>query len=81
VDKYFDARGLRIVDALVQVAKRNDATPATVALAWIIARPSVTAPIASATSAEQLESLAAATRLQLPAEDMKLLNDASALAQ
>jgi aryl-alcohol dehydrogenase-like predicted oxidoreductase len=52
-----------------------------VALAWIIARPSVTAPIASATSAEQLESLAAATRLQLPAEDMKLLNDASALAQ
>ncbi|MFL9937613.1 aldo/keto reductase, partial [Paraburkholderia sp. RL18-103-BIB-C] len=74
-------RGLRIVDALVQVAKRNDATPATVALAWIIARPSVTAPIASATSAEQLESLAAATRLQLPAEDLKLLNDASAPAQ
>ncbi|MFL9899269.1 aldo/keto reductase [Paraburkholderia fungorum] len=54
---------------------------ATVALAWIIARPSVTAPIASATSAEQLESLVAATRLQLPAEDLKLLNDASAPAQ
>jgi aryl-alcohol dehydrogenase-like predicted oxidoreductase len=81
VDKYFDDRGLRIVDALVQVAKRNGTTPATVALAWIIARPSVTAPIASATSVEQLESLAAATRLQLSAEDLKLLNDASAPAQ
>jgi aryl-alcohol dehydrogenase-like predicted oxidoreductase len=81
VDKYFDDRGLRIVDALVQVARRNDATPATVALAWIIARPSVTAPIASATSADQLESLVAATRLQLPAEDLQLLNDASAPGQ
>jgi aryl-alcohol dehydrogenase-like predicted oxidoreductase len=81
VDKYFNDRGLRIVDALVEVAKRNDTTPATVALAWIIARPSVTAPIASATSVEQLESLAAATRLQLSAEDLKLLTDASAPAK
>lgn len=78
VDKYFNDRGLRIVDALVAVAKRNNTTPATVALAWIIARPSVTAPIASATSVEQLESLAAATRLQLSSEDMKLLDEASA---
>ncbi|HEV7816759.1 MAG TPA: aldo/keto reductase [Janthinobacterium sp.] len=78
VDKYVNERGLRIVDALVEVAKRNDTTAATVALAWIIARPSVTAPIASATSVEQLESLAASTRLQLSSEDMKLLADASA---
>jgi aryl-alcohol dehydrogenase-like predicted oxidoreductase len=78
VDKYFNDRGLRIVDALVEVAKRNDTSPATVALAWIIARPSVTGPIASATSVEQLISLAAATRLELSAEDVKLLNEASA---
>jgi aryl-alcohol dehydrogenase-like predicted oxidoreductase len=81
VEKYFNDRGLRIIDTLVEVAKRNDTTPATVALAWIIARPSVTAPIASATSVEQLEDLAAATRLQLSSEDMKLLTEASAPAQ
>jgi aryl-alcohol dehydrogenase-like predicted oxidoreductase len=81
VDKYFNDRGVRIIDALVEVAKRNDTTPATVALAWIIARPSVTAPIASATSVEQLESLTAATRLQLSSVDLKLLTEASALAK
>jgi len=80
VDKYINARGLRIVDALLEVAKRNDTTAATVALAWIIARPSVTAPIASATSVAQLESLAAATRLQLSTEDLALLTEASTAA-
>ena len=81
VEKYLNDRGLQIVDTLIEVAKRNDTTPATVALAWIIARPSVAAPIASATSVEQLESLAAATRLQLSSEDLKLLNEASAPAK
>ena len=81
VDKYINERGLRIVDALLDVAKRNDTIPATVALAWIIAQPSVTAPIASATSVAQLESLAAATRLQLSSEDLQLLTDASAAAK
>jgi aryl-alcohol dehydrogenase-like predicted oxidoreductase len=78
VKRYLNDRGLRIVDTLVDVAKRNDTTPATVALSWILARPSVTAPIASATSVEQLESLAAATRLYLSSEDLKQLNEASA---
>jgi aryl-alcohol dehydrogenase-like predicted oxidoreductase len=78
VEKYLDARGLKILDALDEVAKRNDTTPATVALAWVIARPSVTAPIASATSVGQLESLAHATRLTLSADDIELLDDASA---
>jgi aryl-alcohol dehydrogenase-like predicted oxidoreductase len=78
VEKYLNDRGLNIVDALVEVATRNSTTPATVALAWIIARPSVTAPIASATSVKQLESLAAATQLQLSAEDLKILDEASA---
>jgi aryl-alcohol dehydrogenase-like predicted oxidoreductase len=78
LNKYLNDRGLRIVDALVDVAKRNDTTPSTVALAWIIARPSVMAPIASTTSVEQLESLVAATRLHLSPEDLKLLNEVSA---
>ncbi|WP_244814626.1 aldo/keto reductase [Caballeronia sp. Lep1P3] len=78
VEKYLNERGLRILDALDEVAKRNDATPATVALAWVIARPSVTAPIASATSVKQLESLAAATRLELSTEDVQTLDQASA---
>ena len=81
VEKYLNDRGLQIVNTLIEVARRNDTTPATVALAWIIARPSVTAPIASAASVEQLESLAAATRLQLSSEDLKLLNEASAPAK
>jgi aryl-alcohol dehydrogenase-like predicted oxidoreductase len=78
LNKYLNDRGLRIVDALVEVAKRNDTTPSSVALAWIIARPSVMAPIASTTSVEQLESLVAATRLQLSPEDLKLLSEVSA---
>jgi len=81
VEKYLNDRGLQIVDTLIEVAKCNDTTPATAALAWIIARPSVMAPIASATSVAQLESLAAATRLQLSSEDLKLLNEASAPAK
>ncbi|HEY2024129.1 aldo/keto reductase [Paraburkholderia sp.] len=81
LNKYLNDRGLRIVDTLVDVAKRNDTTPSTVALAWIIARPSVTAPIASTTSVEQLESMVAATRLRLSPEDLKLLNEVSAPAK
>jgi aryl-alcohol dehydrogenase-like predicted oxidoreductase len=78
---YLNERGMRIIDTLVAVAKRHGTTPTTVAIAWLIARPSVTAPIASATSVQQLESLAAATRLDLPAEDLQALDDASALAE
>jgi aryl-alcohol dehydrogenase-like predicted oxidoreductase len=78
VEKYLNPRGLRILDALDEVSRRHGTTPATVALAWMIARPSVTAPIASATSVAQLESLAAATRLQLAAEDIEMLDEASA---
>jgi aryl-alcohol dehydrogenase-like predicted oxidoreductase len=81
VEKYLNERGLKIVDALVDVAERNGTTPATVALAWVIARPSVTAPIASATSVAQLESLAAATRLNLSAADIDTLDQASAPAR
>ena len=78
IKKYLNERGTRILDALDTVADQHGTTPATVALAWLIARPSVTAPIASATSVQQLESLAASVHLMLTGSDMRLLDDASA---
>ena len=68
---------LGFIDALDQVAKRLHATPARVALAWLIARPTVTAPIASATSLAQLKELIGATKLKLDEASMGLLNQAS----
>jgi aryl-alcohol dehydrogenase-like predicted oxidoreductase len=78
VKKYLNPRGLRVLSALDSVAQRLNATPAQVALAWQIARPSVTAPIASATSLAQLADLVAAARLALDAQAMQALNEASA---
>lgn len=78
VKKYLDARGMRILDALDQVAAQHKSTPTAVALAWLMARPGITAPIASATSVEQLSQLIAATRLQLDAASIELLDRASA---
>ncbi len=78
VKKYLNPRGLRVLDALEVVATRLNATPAQVALAWQIARPSVTAPIASATSLAQLADLVAAARLALDADALQGLDDASA---
>ncbi len=78
VQKYMNERGLRIVNALDQVAKEQGSTPARVALAWLMARPSITAPIASATSLEQLDELVEATRLKLDARAIEVLNEASA---
>ena len=77
VKKYLNERGFRILDALDQVAKRLHATPVQVALAWLMARPTVTAPIASATSLAQLKELIGATRLELDEASMGLLNRAS----
>ena len=77
VKKYLDARGLRILAALDEVAARRGATPAQVALAWLIARPGITAPIVSATSVAQLEEILGAARLQLAAEDIATLDAAS----
>ncbi|HYV13845.1 MAG TPA: aldo/keto reductase [Pyrinomonadaceae bacterium] len=78
VKKYLNERGTRILHALDQVAAKCKSTPTRVALAWMIARPSITAPIASATSLAQLNDLFEATRLQLDQESIELLNDASA---
>lgn len=78
VEKYLDDRGLRILAALDEVAEKHNTSLTAVALAWQIARPSITAPIASATSLEQLEALGAAVRLQLAPEDIHALDKASA---
>lgn len=76
--KYLNPRGLAIVDALVRIADAHRATPAQVALAWLMTRPAVTAPIASATSVAQLEELVGATRLTLGDDDLAALDRASA---
>lgn len=78
VGSYLNERGLRILGALDEVANSHKTKPAQVALAWLMARPSITAPIASATSLAQLDDLIAATRLKLDAESIDLLNAASA---
>ena len=76
--KMLNERGLRILKALDDVSARLKANPTQVALAWLIARPSITAPIASATTLAQLEDLIAATRLKLDADAIKMLDAASA---
>jgi aryl-alcohol dehydrogenase-like predicted oxidoreductase len=77
VKKYLNERGLGVLKALDEVAARHKATQAQVALAWLIARPSVTAPIASATSLEQLQDILKSVQLKLTAQDIESLNKAS----
>ena len=79
--KYLNPRGLAILDALARIADAHGATPAQVALAWLLAQPGVTAPIASATSVEQLDELIGATRLTLGDDDLAALDRASAPSQ
>ena len=76
--KYVNERGFHILDALDQVAKKYSATPARVSLAWLLARPSITAPIVSATSLEQLTDLISSVELRLDRASIDLLNQASA---
>jgi aryl-alcohol dehydrogenase-like predicted oxidoreductase len=77
VGKYLNPRGARILAALDQVAAANDAKPAEVALAWLIAQKGVTAPIASATDRQQLASLVCAVALELSPQDLRVLDTAS----
>lgn len=76
IKQYLNPKGFAILAALDQVAAKYQSTPATVALAWIIAQPTIGAPIASATSVEQLKELTAAVELQLSKEDIDLLTKA-----
>jgi aryl-alcohol dehydrogenase-like predicted oxidoreductase len=78
VKGYLNERGFRILAALDEIAARHGVKPAAVALAWLVARPGVTTPIASATSLAQLESLVRAATLELSGEDVAALDRASA---
>ena len=74
VGRYLDARGLHLLAALDRIAADHDASVAQVALAWLMARPGLTAPIASATSVEQLHELMGAMQLTLAPEDIATLD-------
>jgi aryl-alcohol dehydrogenase-like predicted oxidoreductase len=76
--KYLDARGDRVLGALDMVSARLGVTPAQVAIAWTIARPAMTAPIASATNLDQLKDIVAAASLHLDADAVGQLDQASA---
>ena len=78
VKKYLTPQGLKVLAALDEVAAAHKATPSQVALAWLMARPGITAPIASATSVEQLRELTGAATLTLAQDEIAALNEASA---
>lgn len=78
VKKYLNERGLRILDALHEISKEYHTTSAVISLAWLLARPSITAPIVSATSLSQLDSLIHTPNLELSPQAIQRLNDASA---
>ena len=77
-ETYFNEKLFRILNALDDVSARYNSTPGSIAIAWLLARPSVTAPIASATSLVQLKELLKSTEIKLSLEDINLLNNASA---
>jgi aryl-alcohol dehydrogenase-like predicted oxidoreductase len=81
VKKYLNERGFRILHTLEEVARQIHSTPATVSLAWLLARHGITAPIASATSLEQLKDIIAATELKLDHASLAALNKASAYTE
>src|SRR5690606_14977125 len=76
--QYATPRGWRVVDALRDIAARHGATPAQIALAWLMAQPDIAAPIASATSVAQLQELIGALRLRLSSDDLAQLDAVSA---
>jgi len=77
IKKFLNERGLRILDALDQVAKEYNTVPASIALAWLIARPGIIAPIASATSVSQLKEILNSATIRLNEEAIELLTIAS----
>jgi aryl-alcohol dehydrogenase-like predicted oxidoreductase len=77
VEEYMNGRGPGILAALDAVAAETGATPAQVTLAWTAAQPTVTAPLASARTLEQLEELLGSLRLELTPEQIERLTAAS----
>lgn len=78
VKKYLTPRGSLILKALDEAAAQYNSNPAAIALAWVIARPSITAPIVSATSVAQFNDIAQAATIKLSKETIEVLNVASA---
>jgi aryl-alcohol dehydrogenase-like predicted oxidoreductase len=78
---YMTERGMGILKALDEVAAQTKSSPAAVSLAWLMARPGVAAPIASATKLDQLKELVAATKLSLSSAQIAALDEASAPAK
>jgi len=79
--RFMNDRGFAVLDAVERVAQTHDATPSQVALAWLMARPGVTAPIAGANSAQQVKELLGAAELRLQPDDIAALDGASAWQQ
>jgi len=77
IEKYFDDKGKAVLSALDKVSEKHQSQPATVALAWLLANPLITAPIVSATSERQLQTIFDAPKLNLDSEDLEILNQAS----
>ncbi|TDX82844.1 aldo/keto reductase [Epilithonimonas xixisoli] len=77
IKKYFDNKGKAVLSALDKVSEKHQSQPATVALAWLLANPLITAPIVSATSERQLQTIFDAPKLNLDSEDLEILNQAS----
>lgn len=77
VQKYLEGKGPAVLDALDRISEKHGSAPATVSLAWLLSRPHVAAPIASATSTDQLKALLDAPGLRLDQEDLQLLESSS----
>lgn len=77
VEKYLNDSGFRILNALDAISRKHSSSPATISLAWLLARPTITSPIVSATSLKQLQSIIDAPKIHLDKHDMDQLNNAS----
>lgn len=77
VEKYLNNKGFKVLKALDNISHKHGTTQATITLAWLLARPTITAPIVSATSIKQMESIIKAPQLKLDQEDMDVLNNVS----
>ena len=74
IQKYLDARGMKILSALDEISKKYKSAPATIALAWLMTRPAVVAPIASATNVQQLDDLLNSVKIALDKESIQILS-------
>ena len=77
IEKYLNEKGFKVLEALDNISAKHGTTQAAISLAWLLARPTITAPIVSATSLRQMESIIKAPQLNLDDEDMDVLNEVS----